>query len=377
VHNVWGERERFEDRFQASPLQLGLYLQDKIDLELLALSAGLRFDWRDPDTRWWADPLQPFLAIGDEGQPAPLAAVAPRSALSPRLGLAFPLDERSALHASYGHFLQFAPLGALYLNRERDLEHSRVPLLGNPRVAPQRTIAWEIGLNRELERGGLLSLTAWYKDLSDLLSTVEVRQYTRQLAVYSSTDYANVRGVDLGLSLPLGGRGLLKLDWAWMNARGNAADPRSGRIQLEQGGEIEVDEFPLDYEQRHDLAASLRLELPRRWQLDLLCEAGSGLPYTPFFDIGVELPLNSANKPWTLRADAVLRWRQAFGAEPLSLWLAADNLFDRRNVVHVHPASGDPFVDPRGLIGSTLDALHNPAHVEAPRALRLGLQLEW
>lgn len=377
VHNVWGDRERFDDRWSASPLQLGAYVQDHLDFEMLALNLGLRFDWRDPDADWWAEPTRPFVAGSAEGTLAPLESVAPQQAVSPRLGLAFPLDESTALHASYGHFLQFAPLEALYGNRERNLDYSSVPLFGNPRVRPQRTVAWEIGVVRETAGGGQLSATAWYKDLSDLLSTVEVLQYSRQLAVYGNTDYANVRGLDLSWAFPLGGSGSLELDYAWMSARGSAAEPTSGRVTIQNGEEIQFNEFPLDYEQSHDFAASLELELPRRVQLDVLCEAGSGLPYTPFFDIGTTLPTNSANRPWTWRVDAVLRWRKAFGFDPLELWVEGDNLLDRRNVVQVYPSTGDPFEDPRGLIGSTPDALHNPAHVDAPRALRLGLQLEW
>jgi len=89
------------------------------------------------------------------------------------------------------------------------------------------------------------------------------------------------------------------------------------------------------------------------------------------------VPTNSARRPWTLRCDATLRWRGHSAGGRLDLWLSAQNLLDRRNVVMVHPATGKPFDDPRGLIGSSEDALHDPGHVDAPRQLRLGAEWAW
>jgi len=382
VHNAWADpaaavTEFFDDRVEVRPAQWAAFLQDKLEFPHLVVNAGLRLDGRDPATDWLPDPLHPF--VEEEGAVRPAAAepVAPQWALSPRLGLAFPFADEAVLHAAWGEFLQFAPLSALYGNRALNLDYARVPLVGNPRVKPQRTTAWELGLNRAAEDGSQLGLAAWYKDLRDLLSTREVLQHSRQLVVYHSTDYANVRGVDLSWSRPLGQAGRLRLDYTWMSARGNAAEPESGLVRAEAGEEEQFNEFPLDYEQAHDLSGRLSLALPGGLDLELAAEAGSGLPYTPFVDVGVQVPTNSARRPWTLRSDAVLRWRAERSRRGLELWLAVENLLDRRNVVRVYPATGKPFDDPRGLIGSTPDALHDPARVEAPRQLRLGVQADW
>ena len=378
IHNAWADpaasvTEFFDDRVSARPRQAAAFLQDKLEFQHIVVNAGLRLDWRDPALDWLPDPLHPFVEEDGVVRVAAPAAVDPQWALSPRLGLAFPFGDEAVLHAAWGEFLQFAPLNALYGNRELNLAYARVPLVGNPRVKPQRTTAWETGLNRRLEDGTELGLSAWYKDLRDLLSTREVIQYTRSLVVYHNTDYANVRGVDFSWSRPLGRAGRLRLDYTWMSARGNAAEPVSGLIRAEQGEEEQFNEFPLDYEQAHDLAGSLSLGMPHGLQLELAAEAGSGLPYTPFLDVGVTVPTNSAQRPWTLRTDGALRWSGELGPGRVEAWLAVENLLDRRNVVRVYAATGKPFDDPRGLIGSTPDALHDPSRVEAPRQLRLGL----
>lgn len=374
IHNVWGDVERFEDRLEHHPVQASLFLQDRMEFGHLVVNAGLRLDMRDPDAEWWQDPLQPFTEVNGAAVRSPDESVDPQLALSPRLGLAFPFTDTAVLHAAYGHFLQFAPLHALYGNHERNRDYSRTPLLGNPDVKPQRTVAWEFGLVQDLGGGSQLSLSAWYKDLDNLLSTREVIQYTQTWVVYHNTDFANVRGVDLSWSHPLYERVHIQFDYTWMNARGNAAEPESGLIRAEGGEEPEFNEFPLEYEQVHDLACHARLNLLPNLDMELVGEAGSGLPYTPFIDIGVDVPTNSSNRPWTVRTDASLRWRDAFGLAGLSLWLEGRNLLDRSNVIRVYPSTGDPFEDPRGLIGSTPDALHDPSHVEAPRSLRIGLQ---
>jgi outer membrane receptor protein involved in Fe transport len=375
IHNVWGDVERFEDQLHHEPMQAAVFFQDRMEFSHLVLNAGLRLDWRDPDAEWWSDPLAPYVEIDGEALPAPDEKVDAQASLSPRLGVAFPFTDTSVLHAAYGHFLQFAPYSALYGNHDRNMEYSRTPLLGNPSVKPQKTVAWEVGLNQDLPDGARLSIAAWYKDLSDLLSTREVIQYTQVWVVYHNTDFANVRGVDISWSRPLGPKAELRLDYTWMNARGNAAEPESGLIRAEGGEEPEFNEFPLDYEQIHDLAARLLLKPLPDLSINLLAETGSGLPYTPFIDIGVDVPTNSANRPWTARLDASLRWRHPFGYRGLLVWLEARNLLDRRNVITVYPSTGDPFEDPRGLIGSSPDALHDPSHVEAPRSLRFGFQL--
>lgn len=381
-YNLWSRHTdlseiHLEDRVAARPRQMALYLQDKLEYPHLVVNAGLRLDWRDPDARWVPDPLHPLVEEEGEVRLAEATRVPAQWALSPRLGLAFPFSEEAVLHAAWGHFLQFAPLSALYLNRGLNLDYTLVPLMGNPRVKPQRTTAWELGLNRRLDSGTELGLSAWYKDLRHLLSTRQVIQYTEPFFVFANTDYANVRGVDLSWSRPFQwGRGArLRLDYTWMSARGNGAEPESGVIRAREGAEEEFNEFPLDYEQAHDLSARLSLNLPRELQLELAAQAGSGLPYTPYVDVGVEVPTNSARRPWVLRSDAALRWRHAGRKLRAEAWLAVENLLDRRNVVWVYPATGKPFDDPRGLIGSTLDALHDPSRVEAPRQLRLGLDL--
>jgi outer membrane receptor protein involved in Fe transport len=356
------------------PRQGALWLEQKVELDWLVLDLGLRLDAFDPDARAWADPETLF---DPQGGLSPLEEVDPWTVLSPRLGLAFPVDEATVMHASYGQFVQFPDLDALYTNPERRLDHSSVPLLGYGGLKPQQTTAFELGLKRRGAPGRSLELTAWHKDIRNLLSTSLGRQFTREFVVYTNHDHGSVLGLDLALRLPLGRRSRMAIDYTVMHARGSGSSKSEGYEAILAGGEIEVEEFPLDFDQRHDISSQLELDLPHGFSATLLAEVASGLPYTPFVDLAVDTPRNSALKPWTRRLDASLAWRRDLGPVQLGLRLEGENLLDTRNVVEVFASSGDPYTDSRNLIGNTEDSKHDPSHVGAPRALRLGLELKY
>ena len=356
------------------PRQASLWLQQKLELDWLVLDAGLRLDAFDPVASAWASPEELFDA---QGQESPLEAVDPWRVLSPRLGLAFPVDERTVMHASYGKFVQFPDFDALYTNPERSLDLVRVPLLGYPGLAPQETVAFELGFKRRVRPGATFELTAWHKDIRHLMSTVLARQFTREFVVYANTDNGQVSGLDLATRFPLTRHSRLFLDYTIMTARGTGSTKHEGYEAILAGGEIDSDEFPLDFDQRHDISAELELDLGHDLEASLLLEAASGLPYTPYVSPAVDPPRNSAVRPWTRRADASLRWSRAVGKTRLALRLDAENLLDRRNVVEVFASTGDPYVDTQDLIGNTEDLKHNPSHVSAPRSLRLGFELRF
>ena len=103
--------------------------------------------------------------------------------LSPRIGLAHPITDRAVLHFSYGRFFQNPNYNALYYNSGKDLSTS-MPLVGNPAVNPQRTIAYETGIKYKLSDDWSLELSAWYKDITDLLSTLHVTYLSQDYVVF-------------------------------------------------------------------------------------------------------------------------------------------------------------------------------------------------
>jgi outer membrane receptor protein involved in Fe transport len=88
--------------------------------------------------------------------------------LSPRFGVAFPLDERSILRFNYGQFYQQPNLQDLYVSY-RFLQHKvrtggYFVGFGDPNLRPERTTAYEVGFQRQIGEHARVDVTAYYKE---------------------------------------------------------------------------------------------------------------------------------------------------------------------------------------------------------------------
>lgn len=372
------------DSWLTYPSQFGAYVQDKIEMRDLVTVIGLRYDHLDPNIAGWSHPESPFVDTGTDLVVAyDTDLTAPKSNVSPRIGLSFPVTDETFLHLSYGHFVQYPPYVAFYTNRYADLEEQSLPLISNPDIKEQKTVAYELGLLHRFDTGIELSATGWYKDVTNLLSTRLLTTHATRFVVYDNTDYASIRGVDLSGELPWKG-GVLRLDYTWMLATGNSSDPRDGYISAYQMEEVPHNEFPLDFDQRHDIVLQLGQHefgalhpLLQGFHGSLLWHAASGLPYTPYEE-GLEIPQNSARMPWRIDLGFQFGKRFRTPAGQLEWFVRGTNLLDRRNVLYVFARTGKPFNSNfSGGVDVSPDSDHNPAHVSVPRQIKTGLIWEF
>ena len=119
--------------------------------------------------------------------------------LSPRLGIAYPITDRGVIHFSYGHFYQMPSFNNLVNNQRRFLGISQ-PLFGNANLEPQKTVAFEVGWDQQLTEFLAVTVTGFYKDIENLVST-DVYQSAQPTTIsyYINQDFANVRGVEINL----------------------------------------------------------------------------------------------------------------------------------------------------------------------------------
>ena len=371
--------------YDREPLEGAVYLQDKMEFNYAVLNAGLRFDYVDAADEMWDD---------EEDPDSPIESVPARFQLSPRLGLAHPVTERTVLHFAYGHFFQNPTYDDLYYNH---LYHTaaysnpdsipELALVGNPSVKAQKTVAYEVGLQHQLTADWAVDVTAFYKDITDLLATEEVRRFPYHYIVYTNLDYANSKGIDLSLRKRLTHYVLGSLNYTYSVSKGSRSFPRQGFFDVYSGQEERHREYFLDFDRTHDIGLNLEVRFPERFFLRPLASSGvvlladfaSGLPYTPYVSPGMEVEVNSARMDWTGTVDlrGYKRWR--FGPLTYSVFGQVDNLFDRRNPLFVYSRTGKPWDS--GSVGEgvekTPDFLKNPAHVGAPRTVRAGLSVAW
>ncbi|MDP2364543.1 MAG: TonB-dependent receptor, partial [Ignavibacteria bacterium] len=385
----WPSGSQFKENYTKNPFEIGAYMQDKIEYNYLIVNIGLRFDYADPKATMWPD-INRF-GYFDENNNWILAeevAVDPKTQLSPRIGLAHPITEDAVLHFAYGHFFQNPDYNSLYYNLRKDLSTS-LPLIGNPNVKAQKTISYEAGIKYKLSENWALDLTAWYKDIKDLLSTLQVSYLSQDYVVYYNSDYASVQGIDLTLRKRYSDYFSGSLDYTYMIAKGNNSQPLGGYFDAFTDEEIPHQEYFLDFDQRHKIALNLNFNIPNNcginilgmdllsnFNFNVLLKANSGLPYTPYVDPTVRIDVNSGRKPWTSTVDLRAIKTIPIGGVSAALFLEITNLLNTENVLYVYSRTGKPFdTGLSGLVGSSPDADHNPAYVGPPRIIKMGVQI--
>ncbi|MCS7155946.1 MAG: TonB-dependent receptor [Bacteroidota bacterium] len=372
-------------QYRRRPIEFSAYLQDKMEFDYLVVNAGLRFDYFNARGE----------VLEDFGRPrtSPRRPSRPKWQLSPRLGLAYPLSEAGVVHLSYGHFFQMPAFEYLYTNPDYiyDPERGLSRAFGYADLAPEQTVAYEIGLQQAITPAIGLTLTVYYKDIRNLLGTrleeispgydepFPLSRYGR----FVNRDYGQVKGFLASFERRhLDGWGL-SVDYTFQIARGNASDPRSVLISEQEGVEPEKQLVPLDWDRRHQLNLSLSLGRPDRWTVTLVGRLGSGLPYTPSIAderIAVE---NSARRPGTSQFD--LFAARYFRAGPFQWGVFARiyNLFDTRNEIGVYTDTGRAFPnlryysgEPQGL-NTKEEFLRRPDFYSPPRLVQLGLRVDF
>ena len=386
--------------YTRQPLEFAAYAQDKIELKEMIINIGLRLDVFDPNAQTLINKRALSSELGDDEN---LKSSRMKMQLSPRVGFSFPISANGAFHVSYGHFFQMPSLEKLFT---RPVNENLTPLLlegtllGVPDLKPERTIAYEVGLQQEVAPGTALDLTLFYKDIRDQLGIEAVRTpdvvgYTR----YINRDYGHVKGFTLASRMRAG---LVSgtIDYTFQDARGSASDPNFLQlieVATRLGGEpIQFPErqiLPLDWDQKHTVNVTLNVNKPGDWAVGLIGSWGSGLPYSPSSVEQLQLPdrefKNSARKPIRYNVDLKASKDIRFGKFVYRLFLRVYNLFDNLNQNNVFAVTGKATENARLPINEqiqskflqrggqfTMEEWDNRPHwFSEPRRIQLGLQV--
>lgn len=337
--------------YTIKPFEAAFYLQDKVELGDIILNGGLRLDVFDANEKVVKDKRVESYLLGSDQN---LVDAKPQYQLSPRFGISFPISSTGAFHVAYGHFFQMPSFSKmynqpLYTMTPLQLEDRR---LGNAELQPERTIAYEIGIQQGVTEQLSLNCTAYYKDIKNLLgiekvTTVDAIGYTR----YINRDYGTVKGLTLALNKAPTGRFSGSIDYTMQFANGSASNPdflqlieTATRVGGTEQQFVERQILPLDWDQRHTINTMVNISEPNDWIVSILATWGSGLPYTPEFVESYELPdrefKNTARKPTRWAVD--LKAKKFFELNGLRyiLFVKVDNLFDHLNENYVYATSG-------------------------------------
>jgi outer membrane receptor for Fe3+-dicitrate len=349
------------------PWDAALYLQDRIEYDFLTLKLGLRYDYTHASGNFFRNPLDPtngttafevcegtafgnspyvltdsagtpILAGGraiqgvaacnaspslrdsatrvaqrDDFGPAPI-----RAQFSPRIGVQFPLTERSSFFANWGIYSQNPTYNSMYtgtgIGRTADTaianprglaganaviakgsslegtpfgpnfrqDNGFVPLIGNPQLAIERTSAYEIGFLSEVGTDYSVQVTGYAKDQSGLTGfrnggvtangtplldfgqTYNPTGTGLTYRVLVNTDYQTVRGAEVILRRRLANYWAFSLQYGYQQVFTNAAPPDLELQKIIEGDVPVRKEIRSEIDQPQLFTGLLRLEFADR-----------------------------------------------------------------------------------------------------------------
>ena len=366
------------------------YLQDKIEYDHFITNVGVRFDQFNPDEDYITDFLKPD---GDQ------KSASTKTMISPRIGVAFPITDEGILHFSYGHFYQMPTLRRLY---KRDIFGAGLrPTIGYAELKPEKTVLYEFGLQQQLARVLAFELSAFYKDIRDLLALQSIRYDSEKYgpsnySIYMNKDYGNVKGFTFSLTKRYDQ--LTKtsafVDYTYQVTEGNSVNSGSFYYNSLSGKEEEKQIVPLSWDQRHILNATISIGDPGNWNLGVINKLSSGWPYTPNIPDANYIPLpNSGRKPWQWRMDMRIHKNFKMGKFNYVFYAKIYNLLDRRNERYVFNDTGRAgytyvfqstqetkgFKDHYGEAGvhTWSEYQNRPQYYTSPRSINLGFSLDF
>jgi hypothetical protein len=380
------------------PVFASAYLQDKMEYGDLIINLGLRYDYINTGSFPLIDPTRPELAfdkttyvVDTEG----LAKSTPFHGLSPRLGIAFPVTDRTVFHLQFAKLVQQSRLRNVHLGLYSLAASLQWGGYGHPvgwDLRPSQTVQYEIGFTQQLGEYLSFDLTGYYKDIKD---EITLRQQTTAqgspfgpYAVYANGDFATIKGVELFFKMRRLNRLLAGAALSFQDARGSGSFPNSNRgIVLSGSSTLFVPHYitPLDY--NHAVRGNVNVDyrfgrgdggpILQELGLSLLFQFNSGHPFTREQLNSSEPagPLNSSTTPWAfqtdLRLDKTIRFTDRLS---VTLFLYVINLFDTRNVENVWPKTGS--ADDDGWLGNPSTGAkdvetYGPLYADIYRALSL------
>ena len=390
----YGSSNLYMEFYDVQPQSLSMYVQDKMEYEGMIVNAGLRYDMYNPDGVSPADPLDP-LELNDDGTikldketykvglpviKDPVKASI-KHMVSPRLGISYPITDRTKLHFTYGHYYQIPRGDDLYENLSFDMRGA-IRRRGNPDLNPEKTIAYEVGIIRQFTDDLTVDLTGFTKDINQLVNSVHV-DITNDYSYFLNDEfngishgiYGRVQGFELTIRKWRTGRSPVSglLSYTYSVAKGKGSSRNLGYLTYYRQQPDVTESHPLAWDQRHIFSGTLDIELPFDAAVNLIGRYGSGLPYTPNPRAPIKPDINSKRYPATYNVDALISKRSRIGGLTYTLFVDIRNVFNTKNLDDILDAVT---YDRYGIPLNNQKHSH-PLSWSSPRLVMMGVSLDF
>lgn len=392
-HYVSGPYNALPDveKYEHKPIEGSAYIQDKMEFDNLGIviNAGLRIDYMNTSAKYLFNPHQPTAEYvidpltGKERKN--LVDAEKKIHISPRLGFAHPIMEKAVLHFAYGHFYQVPQYSYLFLTENMNDQYYPFPnmaingiytQLGNANLKPEKTIAYELGLETKLAENISLDVTFYYKNIYDYTTFRRYQAIPVQYHRFINQDYGNAKGVEFTLKKRFSNYFGGQINYTLSKAEGNASDVTDAYNDWYSFSVNKT--YPpkktinMDWDQTHTVNFVIDIGKPGNWGVNIVGNYGSGLPYTPLSSRGLRIDEpNSARKPWTmtvdLRATKDLKW----AGIDFTIYADFENILNKENIYIVNGSTGKPDVNANWDYSQ--DWITRPYYWGTPRTFQLGL----
>jgi outer membrane receptor protein involved in Fe transport len=394
------------------PLIGAFYIQDRYEFTDLVVNAGLRLDYYNMDQWEPIDYSNPGLNEKDITlDQSKFRKVKAFVTVSPRLGFAFPVTDRTKLHVQWGKFVQMPQMSQAYRGTyTRWTQLAGGFFYGNPmawRVNPERTTQYEIGFAHQFATNASFDVTLFYKDIKDQLQTRRIFGSPESgISSYDITqngDFATTKGMEFRFTLRRTNRVMGWINYTFSQAKGTGSYVNQASASLDQATNQITIITPLYFNQTHQGSISLDYRFGKddggpileRSGINLLFTFNSGHPYTlstggigqndaaqgailPDFDARNRRPLEpigSSTTPWNFYLDMKVDKTVTIAGLDVNFYVYVRNVFNTKNVINVYPRTGnaysDGFLENPDLSGSVIESAGGEGYVMLYRAINL------
>ena len=358
-----------------NPTNLSFYVNDKFEAGDLIVNVGLRYEAINQANKDLKDynnpPLDKNATIVAADDPNyGFKDMPTQSYLMPRVGLGFPISDKSTFHLNYGKYVQMAPMGYLY--RSRGSGGSSWGLL------PTRETKFEVGYGTLIGDFASVDLTVFTRNPQDQIGEDTYRPDSspgmnyygmRNHGIWVNSDFSNITGVELDFKTARVSNFQLFANYVFQDVRGTNSYPGLGTSGWGKPTSISATR----YDQRHQASAVLDFRTGRTGNIvldnlgaNLVASYNSGHPFTmsdgsmgqrdagegallsdndPRNRAPVE-PINSSTTPSYLNFDlSVDKTLAVSGVANVKVYATVTNLFNTQHIINVYNRTGDAFDD--------------------------------
>lgn len=369
------------EQYDKKPMELGGYVQDRIEFSGLIMNIGARIDGFDPDASEFTNFYTPYVY-----PPTGSFNVGPRAAFvpyrstdkikmkwffSPRIGVSHPITENSTMYFSFSRSSQPLPFSQIYMGYN-NVNNPSLPNQMRANQDPYKSTNYEFGASWEFLPRISLNANAYFREVENFaryaytLQSLQGQNVTTY-NVYFNSGYADARGVEVTLNIGqyslqdivrISGR----INYAWSVIKAPAGGPAANKTGFARNTADSVyTQLPFDdaknfkmyeinvgggqsvlgagFDRTHRLGYALSLQFPYEILLSVVGTYTSGFLFTnPTVDNRTARQLETA--PSNSSVDIRLEKGFLFAGKRLGVFMDVKNLMNKQNILAYATATG-------------------------------------